>query len=53
MNKYTLTHLSDQVLLSNLGALMIQGRAHTAVMLAHIAEVEERRLYAADLPPRS
>ena len=47
MNKYTLTHLSDQVLLSNLGALMIQGRAHTAVMLAHIAEVEERRLYAA------
>jgi 5-methylcytosine-specific restriction endonuclease McrA len=47
MSKFTLTHLSDQVLLSNLGAMMIQGRAHTAVLLAHIAEVEERRLYAA------
>ena len=45
MNEYSLSHLSDKVLLSNLSALVVQGREQTAVLLAHIAEVEARRLY--------
>jgi hypothetical protein len=45
MNKYSLTHLSDQVLLSNLTSLVSQSHAQLAVLLAHIAEVDERRLY--------
>jgi 5-methylcytosine-specific restriction endonuclease McrA len=44
MNEYSLSHLSDKVLLSNLSALVVQGREQTAVLLAHIAEVEARRL---------
>ena len=43
--KYSLTHLADQVLLSSLATLVSRDRANTAVLLAHIAEVDERRLY--------
>ena len=45
MSKYSLTHLSDGVLLQNLAALVAQDCATTAAMLAHIAEVDDRRLY--------
>ncbi len=45
MCKYSLSHLSDSVLLRDLAALVAHDRATTAVLLAHIAEVDERRLY--------
>jgi hypothetical protein len=46
MRAFLLTHLSDQELLGNLARLVVQHRATTAAMLAHIAEVDVRRLYA-------
>jgi 5-methylcytosine-specific restriction endonuclease McrA len=46
VNKYSLAHLADATLLSNLSALVARDRANTATMLAHLAEVEARRLYA-------
>ena len=46
MREYTLAHLRDEVLLLNLAALLAQDRATTATLLAHIAEVDARRLYA-------
>jgi 5-methylcytosine-specific restriction endonuclease McrA len=46
MRDYTLAHLSDSVLLLELAGLMGQDRLTTARMLAHIAEVDTRRLYA-------
>src|SRR6266705_6781051 len=45
MCTYSLSHLSDSVLLRDLKALVAQDRATTAALLAHIAEVDERRLY--------
>ena len=42
---YSLSHLSDGVLLRDLAALVIRERATTAVLLAHLAEVDARRLY--------
>jgi 5-methylcytosine-specific restriction endonuclease McrA len=45
MRAYALTHLSDAVLLRDLTALVAQDRITTAVLLAHIAEVDARRLY--------
>ena len=45
MHEYTLAHLSDAVLLGDLAALVAQDRATTATLLAHIAEVDARRLY--------
>jgi hypothetical protein len=45
MRAYTLTHLGDAVLLRDLGALVAQDRITTATLLAHIAEVDARRLY--------
>ncbi len=41
----SLTHIGDQELLNGLAALAACDRKLTAVMLAHIAEVEARRLY--------
>jgi len=38
-------HLSDAVLLRDLGALLERERSTTAELLAHIAEVDLRRLY--------
>src|SRR5437016_5021119 len=45
MNTYTLTHLSDGVLLRDLAELVARDRAVTAALLAHIAEVDARKLY--------
>ena len=51
MRAYRLTHLSDPVLLRDLAALVAQDRITTAEMLAHIAEVDARRLYLAAAHP--
>ncbi len=40
-----LTHLDDATLLRSLSALVARDRATTAEILAHIAEVDRRRLY--------
>jgi hypothetical protein len=45
MRAYTLTHLSDAVLLRDLAALVARDCFTTAALLAHIAEVDARRLY--------
>jgi 5-methylcytosine-specific restriction endonuclease McrA len=45
MNRYSLTHVADHALLSNLAALNSQDRGTTADLLAHIGEVDDRRLY--------
>jgi hypothetical protein len=45
MRAYALTHLSDAVLLCDLTTLVARDRSTTAVLLAHLAEVDERRLY--------
>jgi len=47
MTPYSLRHLSDPVLLAALFALIATHRPNTAALLAHLAEVEARRLYAA------
>jgi hypothetical protein len=46
MTGYSLTHVKDHVLLRDLTALTARDRATTALLLAHIAEVDSRRLYA-------
>jgi len=45
MNRYSLTHVPDPVLLRGLRALVAQDRATTAMLLAHLAEVDARKLY--------
>ncbi len=45
MSTYRLTHLDDATLLRELASIVRQDRATTAVLLAHIAEVDARRLY--------
>jgi hypothetical protein len=45
MDAYTLSHLSDGALLSDLAALVVTDRRTTARLLAHIAEVDARGLY--------
>ena len=46
MAGYSLTHVKDHVLLRELTALTARDRTTTALLLAHIAEVDARRLYA-------
>ena len=46
MNRYSLTHVPDPVLLRELRSLLARERATTAELLAHLAEVDARRLYA-------
>ncbi len=46
MNRYALSHLSDQALLRELRTLVAQDRATTALLVAHLGEVDARRLYA-------
>ena len=46
MHRYDLAHLSDSVLIRDLTALVVKERTTTADLLAHIAEVDARRLYA-------
>src|SRR5215472_1356461 len=45
MSRYSLSHLSDGALLSSFAAVLCRSRGTTAELLAHIAEVDERRLY--------
>src|SRR5262245_1354510 len=45
MNVYSLSHLSDHDLLCDLASLVARDRQTTAALLAHIAEVDSRRLY--------
>ncbi len=42
---YSLSHLSDRDLLRGLTALVSRDRSNTALLLAHIAEVDARKLY--------
>ena len=46
MNLRSLSHLSNRELLRSLAAIVARDRDTTAEMLAHIAEVDDRRLYA-------
>jgi len=46
VNRYALTHVPDPALLRELKTLVAQDRATTALLLAHLAEVDARRLYA-------
>ena len=46
MTSYKLSHLSDQSLLRELRSLVSQDRATTAMLVAHVGEVDSRRLYA-------
>ncbi len=46
MSTYALSHLSDLQLVRALHTLVAQDRTTTASLLAHLAEVDERRLYA-------
>ena len=46
MRNYTLAHVRDAVLLRDLAALVARDRVTTAMLLAHIAEVDARKLYA-------
>lgn len=45
MRAYVLDHLTDAELLRTLASLVAQDRSVTAAMLAHIAEVDARKLY--------
>jgi len=45
VSAYSLSHIPDPVLLRDLAALVARDRATTATLLAHLAEVDARRLY--------
>jgi hypothetical protein len=45
VNRYSLTHVPDPALLRGLRTLVAQDRATTAMLLAHLAEVDARKLY--------
>ncbi|HEY3215804.1 MAG TPA: HNH endonuclease, partial [Candidatus Eisenbacteria bacterium] len=45
MSRYALSHLADRTLLRDLTVLVAQDRTTTAELLAHIAEVDARKLY--------
>ena len=47
MSRYSLSQLSDALLLAELPRIAARDRATTAELLAHLAEAELRRLYAA------
>jgi hypothetical protein len=44
-SRYALSHLADQALLDDLSSLVTMDRQTTAALLAHIAEVDARKLY--------
>lgn len=46
MSGYSLSHVKDHLLLRDLTELTARDRATTALLVAHIAEVDARRLYA-------
>jgi hypothetical protein len=45
MREYSLSHLSDDVLVRDCVALVTKDRALTAALLAHLAEIDARRLF--------
>jgi len=45
VNTFCLSHLPDPILLRDLAGLVARERATTAALLAHLAEVDARRLY--------
>ena len=45
MTRYSLTHLSNEVLRSELSQKAANEKEATAELLAHIAEFDERKLY--------
>lgn len=45
MREFKLTHLSDAALVRRLAELVVRDRVVTAMLLAHIAEVDARKLY--------
>jgi hypothetical protein len=45
VSRYALSHLSDAALSQDLSTLVARERTATAELLAHIAEVDDRRLY--------
>src|SRR5207247_9358045 len=45
MDTYTLTHVRHEALLRDLATLVAKDRATTALLLAHVAEVDARKLY--------
>ena len=47
MKSYSLSHVPDHALVRDLRALIAQDRLTTADLLAHLAETDARRLYAA------
>ncbi len=46
MDRYSLAHVPDPVLLRELRSLVAQDRVTTALLVAHLGEVDARRLYA-------
>ncbi len=46
VNRYSLTHVPDSALLHDLRSLLARERATTAELLAQLAEVDARKLYA-------
>jgi|GEM_PF-2509379 len=48
MKSYSLSHVQDSILLRDLAAIVARDHATTATLLAHIAEVDARRLYAGE-----
>ena len=45
MHAYSLTHLCDRKLVRDLVVVIANDRSSTAVVLAHLAEVDARKLY--------
>src|SRR5437870_8862758 len=45
MDNYKLTHVRNEALLRDLATLVAKDRATTALLLAHVAEVDFRKLY--------
>jgi 5-methylcytosine-specific restriction endonuclease McrA len=46
VTNYSLSHLSNETLLRDLNTLVTRDRITTAQLLAHLAEVDDRKLYA-------
>ena len=46
MRNYSLTHVRDEVLLRNTNTLIVEERGTVAMVLAHLAEIDARKLYA-------
>jgi 5-methylcytosine-specific restriction endonuclease McrA len=51
MTSYSLSHLSDPALLQGLATIVSQDRATAAALLAHLGEVDERKLYVSAAYP--